>query len=41
LELLTPVSPLQFNLSMQGVDTAERTKFLKGQFVRGPFLIFR
>ncbi len=40
LELLTPVSPLQFNLSMQGVDTAERTKFLKGQFVRGPFLIF-
>jgi hypothetical protein len=32
LELLTPVSPLDFCLAMQGMDPARRTEFLKSQF---------
>jgi hypothetical protein len=32
LELLTPLSPLDFGLAMQGVVTARRTEFLKSQF---------
>ena len=35
LELLTPVSPLDFNLAMQGVGPARSTKLLERQFVRG------
>jgi len=30
LELLTPVSLLDFYLAMQGMDPARRTEFLKG-----------
>jgi hypothetical protein len=32
LELLTPVSPLDFRLAMQGMRPARRTEFLKSQF---------
>src|SRR3990170_4056620 len=39
LELLTPRSPLQFDLSMQGVGPAKRTEFLKGQLVRSPLSV--
>ena len=40
LELLTPVSLLDFYLAMQGMDPARRAEFLKGQFLRGLFSIF-
>ncbi len=41
LELLTPVSPSDFYLAMQGMAPARRTKFLKRQFFRGLLSIFR
>src|SRR5215510_14938018 len=40
LELLTPVSQLDFYLAMQGMDPTRRAKFLKGQFLRGLLSIF-
>src|SRR5262245_40774726 len=40
LELLTPVSQLDFYLAMQGMDPARRAEFLKGQFLRGLLSIF-
>jgi hypothetical protein len=41
LELLTPVSPLDFYLAMQGMDPASRTKFLERQLLRSFFSVFR
>jgi hypothetical protein len=41
LELLTPVSPLDFYLAMQGMAPARRTEFLKRQFFRGLLSVFR
>lgn len=41
LELLTPVSLLDFYLAMQGMDPARRTEFLKSQFFRSLLSVFR
>ena len=41
LELLTPVSQLDFYLAMQGMAPARRAEFLKSQFFRGLLSVFR
>src|SRR5262247_4225172 len=40
LELLTPVSQLDFYLTMQGMDPARRAEFFKSQFFRGLLSVF-
>ena len=40
LELLTPVSLLDFYLAMQGMGPARRAKFLESQFFRGLLSVF-
>ena len=40
LELLTPVSQLDFYLAMQGMAPARRAEFLKSQFFRGLLSVF-